>query len=135
MGYTGSVFSPDSGKSTFIDSQKFGIQVASETAFRKGELFAAFAFDYLLEHTDEKSVDSWLLGFAWGYCLAQFFQPYAGGSLGIKWEDYFSIENIGFAWKVTGGIRASFSTLCVRGSISYGTILGLSGTLAIGWQF
>ena len=56
VGYTTSIFSPDSGKSgksSFINSQKFGIEVSTETAFRDGERFAALVFDYLLDHTEE----------------------------------------------------------------------------------
>lgn len=135
LGYSGSIQSNNSENTTFWNSQKFGIELASESPFDENEIFSIFTFDYLLDHSGERPLDSVLFGFDWGYCLAPLFQPYGGGSLGIKWEEHFSLENIKFAWKVNGGLRASFSTLCVRGDISYSTILGLSGTLAIGWQF
>ena len=137
VGYTTSIFSPNSGKSgksSFINSQKFGIEVSTETAFRYGERFAVLVFDYLLDHTEEKSADSWLLGFDWGYCLISFFQPYFGLSAGMKWQDSFSWENLGFAWKVSNGFRCSFSSISLRAEVSYGTILGITGTVAAGFS-
>ena len=53
----------------------------------------------------------------------------------MKWTDSFSWENIGFAWKVNGGIRIPLSSFTVRTGISYGTILGLAGNLAVGMYF
>ena len=53
----------------------------------------------------------------------------------MKWTDSFSWENIGFAWKVNGGIRIPLSFFAVRTDISYGTILGLAGTVAVGMYF
>lgn len=100
-----------------------------------GDIFAIFSFDYLIDHSEEKTVDSWLVGFDWGYGLLLFFQPYLDGSLGMQWTDSFSWENIGFAWKVNGGIRIPLSSFTVRTDISYGTILGLAGTLAVGMYF
>ena len=67
--------------------------------------------------------------------FCHFFQPYLGGSLGMKWTDSFSWENIGFAWKVNGGIRIPLSFFTVRTDISYGTILGLAGIVAVGMYF
>lgn len=55
-----------------------------------GDIFAIFSFDYLIDHSEEKTVDSWLVGFDWGYGLLLFFQPYLGGSLGMQWTDSFS---------------------------------------------
>jgi|GEM_PF-1334209 len=137
VGYMGSIFSPNSGKSgksSFINSQKFGIEVSTETAFRYGERFAVLVFDYLLDHTEEKSADSWLLGFDWGYCLIPFFQPYFGLSAGMKWQGSFSWENLGFAWKVSNGFRCSFSSISLRAEVSYSTILGIAGTVAAGFS-
>jgi hypothetical protein len=76
-----------------------------------------FHLIYLIDHSEEKTVDSWLVGFDWGYGLLSFFQPYLGGSLGMKWTDSFSWENIGFAWKVNGGIRIPLSSFTVRTDI------------------
>ena len=75
------------------------------------------------------------MGFDLGYGVLSFFQPYLGGSLGMKWKDSFSWGNIGFAWKVNAGIRIPLSSFTVRADVSYGTILGLAGTVAVGMYF
>ena len=77
------------------------------------------------------------MGFAWGYGLLSFFQPYLGGSLGMKSTRMKSTdkEKLGFAWKVNGGIRIPLSSFTVRTDISFGTILGLAGTVAVGMYF
>ena len=77
------------------------------------------------------------MGFAWGYGLLSFFQPYFGSSLGMKSTRMKSTdkEKLGFAWKVNGGIRIPLSSFTVRTDISFGTILGLAGTVAVGMYF
>ncbi|MDY6030414.1 MAG: hypothetical protein SPI86_01495 [Treponemataceae bacterium] len=44
-----------------------------ETLSSFGDIFAIFSFDYLIDHSEEKTVDSWLVGFDWGYGLLSFF--------------------------------------------------------------
>lgn len=135
FGYTGSFNLENETESSFFNFNKCGFEFSSETLADQGDIFAIFSFDYLIDHSEEKTVDSWLVGFDWGYGLLSFFQPYLGGSLGMKWTDSFSWENIGFAWKVNGGIRIPLSSFTVRTDISYGTILGLAGTVAVGMYF
>ena len=120
------------GYTSGFSVNKFGFELSSETAANQGEFFSIFSFDYLMNHSEEKNVDSWLLGFDLGYGVLTFFQPYLGGSLGMKWTDSFSLGNVEFAWKVNSGVRIPFSSFTVRADISYGTILGLAGTFAIG---
>lgn len=135
FGYTGSFNLENKTESSFFNFNKCGFEFSTETLADQGDIFAIFSFDYLIDHSEEKTVDSWLVGFDWGYGLLSFFQPYLGGSLGMKWTDSFSWKNIGFAWKVNGGIRIPLSSFTVRTDISYGTILGLAGTVAVGMYF
>ena len=132
IGYIGSFNIEGSTSSSFFDFNKFGFELSSETLAEQEEFFAIFSFDYLIDHSEENHIDSCLIGFDWGYGALQFLQPYLGASLGIKWNDSFSWENIGFAWKVNTGIRIPVNAYSFRAGISYGTILGLAGTLAVG---
>jgi hypothetical protein len=73
-------------------------------------------------------VNSGLLGSAFlGLRLSKFFIPYVGGGLGVKFN---SIDDIGFAWKVDGGIAAWLSNiLYVKAGVMYDNIrkdLGVS---------
>ena len=135
FGYTGSFNLENETESSFFNFNKYGFACSSETLSDQGDIFAIFSFDYLIDHSEEKTIDSWLVGFDRGYGLLSFFQPYLGGSLGMKWTDSFSWKNIGFAWKVNGGIRIPLSSFTVRTDISYGTILYLAETVAVGMYF
>lgn len=135
FGYTESINLENETESSFFNFNKCGFEFSTETVADQGDIFAIFSYDYLIDYSEEKTVDSWLVGFDWGYGLLSFFQPYLGGSLGMKWTDSFSWKNIGFAWKVNGGIRIPLSSFTVRTDISYGTILGLAGTVAVGMYF
>lgn len=135
LGYIGTFNLGNETDSSFFNFHKYGFEFSAETLADQGDIFAILAFDYIINHSEEKPVDSWLVGFDWGYGLLSFFQPYLGGSLGMKWTDSFTWENIGFAWKVNGGIRIPLSSFTVRTDISYGTILGLAGTVAVGMYF
>jgi hypothetical protein len=54
-------------------------------------------------------VNSGLLGSVFlGLPLSKFFIPYVGGGLGVKFND---IDDIGFAWKVDGGVAAWLSDI------------------------
>ena len=132
FGYTGSFFN-----FIDIDFNKCGFEFSSELLADQGDIFGILSFDYLIDHSEEKTVDSFLVGFAWGYGLLSFFQPYLGGSLGMKSTRMKSTdkEKLGFAWKVNGGIRIPLSSFTVRTDISFGTILGLAGTVAVGMYF
>ena len=120
IGYMGSI--SDSSDSYFINWNKCGLEISTETLAGKGDIFAIFAFDYIeiaANKVGEKESKSWLLGFDWGYGLLSFFQPYFGGSLGMKWEGDFSCSYASLAWKVSGGVRIPiFDVLTVRGDIS-----------------
>ena len=132
FGYTGSFFN-----FIDIDFNKCGFEFSSETLADQGDIFGILSFDYLIDHSEEKSVESFLVGFAWGYGFLSFFQPYLGSSLGMKSTMMKSTDKgkLGFAWKVNGGIRFPLSSFTVRTDISYGTILGLAGTVAVGMYF
>lgn len=135
VGYMGSFESVSSEDSSFINFNKFGFELSSESTAELSNLFAILSFDYIVDNsdgTDENKKSSWLLGLSWGYSALPFFEPYVGSSLGMKWTDSFSWDNIGFAWKVSGGIRIPLSDFVIRGDVSYGTILGLAGTVAVG---
>ena len=132
FGYTGSFFN-----FIDIDFNKCGFEFSSELLADQCDIFGILSFDYLIDHSEEKTVDSFLVGFAWGYGLLSFFQPYFGSSLGMKSTRMKSTdkEKLGFAWKVNGGIRIPLSSFTVRTDISFGTILGLAGTVAVGMYF
>ncbi|MBB5225422.1 hypothetical protein DYE50_03820 [Treponema ruminis] len=127
FGYTGSL---EKGSSS--EAEKYGIEFSSETFADAGDIFAIFAVDYFKDYTEGEKIEAFLLGFDWGYGVFDFFQPYFGGTLGVKWNNSFDVENIDFAWKVNGGIRIPISSFCFRADLSYNTIIGTSGTIAAG---
>ena len=135
LGYTGSFNLENKTESGFFNFNNYGLELSSETMADEGDIFTILSFDYLMNHSEEKTVDSWLLGIDFGYGVLSFFQPYLGASMGMKWTDTFSWDTIGFAWKVNTGIRIPLSSFIVRLDISYGTILGLAGTLVVGMCF
>lgn len=135
LGYIGSFNLGNKTELGFFNSQKYGIELSGESFADQGEIFVILAFDSLIDYSDEKSVESWVLGFDWGYGLTSFFQPYFGVLLGLKWTDDFSWGNIGFAWKANSGIRIPLSSFSIRFDVSYGTILGLAGTVSCGIRF
>lgn len=113
-------------------SEKYGLEFSAESPGDREELFAIFAIDYLKDCRESRNTESVLVGYAWGYGLSRLFQPYFGGTLGVKWNNSFDAENIAFAWKVNGGVRILLSSFSFRTDISYNSIFGMSGTLAFG---
>ena len=136
LGYMVGVNLKNETESSFFNFSKSGYEVSFEPFWLNLDLdpsFVIFTFDYLIYRSDEPLVSSILMGGVWGYNIFEFFQPYFGGALGIKWTDDFSWERTGFAWKVNAGIRIRLLYfLNIRVDISYGTILGLAGTLSVG---
>jgi hypothetical protein len=124
FGYTG-LFNPE----------KIGCQLSSESLAERHESFSIIGIEYLLNNSMEKSVYALLIGYDWGYALHPLFQPYFGGAAGINWTDSFSDGDIGFSWKICGGIRFSFSFFCIRAEISYSEILREAGTVCVGLHF
>lgn len=133
LGYIGSLNLGKNIKTDFINSNKCGFEFGSETIADQGDIFAMIAIDYLYDNSDEKNTDSLLLGIDLGYGLLSFFQPYLGGAIGLKFSGDL---DIGFAWKLNAGIRIPFFYIfTIRAEISYGTILGPTGTVAVGMYF
>lgn len=136
LGYMVGVNLKNETESSFFNFSKSGYEVSFEPFWLNLDLdpsFVIFTFDYLIDRSDEPLVSSILMGGVWGYNIFEFFQPYFGGALGIKWTDDFSWERTGFAWKANAGIRIRLLYfLNIRVDISYGTILGLAGTLSVG---
>ena len=133
VGYMGCLSFEDSDDSCFISQEKYGLEFSFETPVYQDGFFIIFAFDYLTDGEREHPVHSVLTGVDVGYCFHPVFQPYVGSFAGVKWTDTFSMENVGFAWKVCGGSRFAFSSFCVRAEISYGSILGPAGMVSLGF--
>ncbi|MBO4628737.1 MAG: hypothetical protein J5687_02175 [Treponema sp.] len=138
VGYIGPLSFEESEKTnsiSFFNFSKCGFELSSESGGVFETFFVVAAFDYLIDHTNNKSVDSWLTGLYWGYALLPIFEPYIGSCIGMKWNDTFSSENIGFAWKLNCGFRIELDSICLRADLSYGTILGVTGTIVIGLSY
>jgi hypothetical protein len=84
------------------------------------------SLDYIkgLDRADSSGllVRAGLLGSVFlGIPLSQFFIPYVGGGLGVKFNDLD--EDTGFAWKVDGGVAAWLTDiLYVKAGVMYDNI-------------
>ncbi|MBP5576271.1 MAG: hypothetical protein J6X67_05880 [Treponema sp.] len=132
LGYMGSLASEDSSDSGWLNFQEYGIEFAFETPFYENGFFLIFAADYITDGDKEHQEHVFLTGLDVGYCVNAILQPYVGTFAGIKWTDTFSMENLGFAWKVCAGNRFSFSSFLVRTEVSYCSVLGCSAMVAVG---
>ena len=132
LGYMGSLSLENSSDSGLLNFQKYGIELAFETPFYEDGFFLIFAADYITDGEGEHKEQALLTGLDVGYCVNSIIQPYVGTFAGVKWTDTFSLENIGFAWKVCAGNRFSFSSFIVRAEVSYCSVLKGTAMVAIG---
>ena len=58
FGYTGSFNLENETESSFFNFNKYGFACSSETLSDQGDIFAIFSFDYLIDHSEEKTVNS-----------------------------------------------------------------------------
>lgn len=144
VGYIGTINLSEFGNLKYGNLEKGGLEVSFENITSKTEkYFSIFSLDYLADNSHrylngqlkepsgEKNKYSCLFGLSFGRSVLPIFEPYIGGSLGFQWPDESS--NAEFAWKVNAGIRLNlFKAFVVRGDLSVGSILGPTGTIAIG---
>jgi hypothetical protein len=136
IGYIGSLESIEKFGSEFFNFNKYGLEISAEAGPDINDLICIISFDYLsyYDYSEEKSLKSCLLGLSFGYGLIPIFQPYIGSAIGYKRNDKFETSNMQFSWKINGGFRIDLDTICIRTDISYGTILGFAGIIAVGFR-